>query len=129
MWDYIIKNLLKKDIKEEAEIHKTLPISYVESHQKTKIKSKESANTFSSSNHPKQTNVLKRILICPVCNIPMQTKIFPVSQVEIDECPKCKGIFLDKGELQEIMGTNIEIQLKDKPIVIYSPHGLNKIDD
>jgi len=123
MWDYIIKNLLKKDIKEESNIHKTLPLSYVESHKKTKIEPKESANT-SSLNHPKQTNIPKRILICPVCNIPMQTKIFPISQVEIDECPKCKGIFLDKGELQEILGADIDIELKDKPIVIYSPHGL-----
>jgi len=124
MWDYIIKNILKKDIKEESNIHKTLPLSYVESHKKTKIEPKESVNTFSSSKHPKQTNIPKRILICPVCNTPMQTKIFPISQVEIDECPKCKGIFLDKGELQEILGADIEIEHKDKPIVIYSPHGL-----
>jgi hypothetical protein len=76
MWDYIIKNILKKDIKEESYIHKTLPLSYVESHKKTKIEPKESENTFSSSKHPKQTNIPKEFLYVPYAIYLCRQKFF-----------------------------------------------------
>jgi len=38
---------------------------------------------------------------CPVCNV---TLLMAEKQgVEIDYCPKCRGIWLDRGELEKII--------------------------
>ena len=41
-----------------------------------------------------------RIVECHFCNVDM--KILMVKDVEIDKCPKCEGVWLDKGELEEL---------------------------
>ena len=41
-----------------------------------------------------------RIVKCPICNIDMKTIM--VKEVEIDKCPKCEGVWLDKGELDDL---------------------------
>lgn len=38
---------------------------------------------------------------CPVCAIPMDE--VPKSGVLIDICPRCKGIWLDRGELNRLL--------------------------
>ena len=43
------------------------------------------------------------IMECPKCKIAMKKRI--LQEVEVDECEKCEGIWLDKDELR---------QLKDK---------------
>jgi Zn-finger nucleic acid-binding protein len=132
MWDYIIKNLLKKETKESSDISKTKPIFKIESYDKNKINVKDEhykQDFLSLKSKHKTSYSNTRILNCPICNIPMERKIFPLSKVEIDECPKCKGIFLDKGELQEIMGIDIKISQKNKAFIVYSPKGINKIDE
>lgn len=40
--------------------------------------------------------------ICPRCNIPM--KLQTKKGVEIDRCPKCKGIWFDANELDRLTG-------------------------
>ncbi len=38
---------------------------------------------------------------CPNCNVPL---VMSVKQgVEIDYCPQCRGIWLDRGELNKII--------------------------
>ena len=48
---------------------------------------------------------------CPKCQTEMTVKTY--KGVEIDRCPSCKGIFLDKGEMEKIedqqMGAIIDI--------------------
>lgn len=40
---------------------------------------------------------------CPKCEMPMQKHLFsPIDRIEIDECPKCAGVWLDAGELAAI---------------------------
>lgn len=41
-------------------------------------------------------------LNCPVCKSVMQER--NMHDVTIDECPQCRGIWLDRGELQKILG-------------------------
>ena len=38
---------------------------------------------------------------CPVCSVPLG----PVQRVgiEIDVCPRCRGVWLDRGELQKLL--------------------------
>jgi uncharacterized protein len=38
---------------------------------------------------------------CPACNI--ELKMSERSGIEIDYCPKCRGVWLDKGELDKII--------------------------
>jgi len=38
---------------------------------------------------------------CPICNIPLN--ISERQGVEIDYCPKCRGVWLDRGELDKII--------------------------
>ncbi len=38
---------------------------------------------------------------CPVCRI--ELKILERNCVEIDYCPQCRGIWLDRGELDKII--------------------------
>lgn len=38
---------------------------------------------------------------CPVCDV--ELKIAERQGVEIDYCPQCRGIWLDRGELDKIL--------------------------
>jgi Zn-finger nucleic acid-binding protein len=38
---------------------------------------------------------------CPVCDLPMNE--VRKNNVMIDVCPKCKGVWLDRGELNQLM--------------------------
>ena len=38
--------------------------------------------------------------LCPVCQLPLQTA--PKQKVEIDCCPQCGGVWLDRGELEQL---------------------------
>jgi len=38
---------------------------------------------------------------CPICNIDM--RLHEREGMEIDECPKCGGVYLDQGEIEELI--------------------------
>ena len=38
---------------------------------------------------------------CPICDIEM--RITEREGVEIDYCPQCRGVWLDRGELEKIL--------------------------
>lgn len=40
-------------------------------------------------------------MLCPVCSI--ELKIPCHQNVEVDTCPKCRGVWLDRGELDKII--------------------------
>lgn len=41
---------------------------------------------------------------CPVCSVPLTMS--ERQGVEIDYCPKCRGVWLDRGELDKIIARN-----------------------
>ncbi|HAP32458.1 MAG TPA: hypothetical protein DCQ14_05330 [Firmicutes bacterium] len=41
-------------------------------------------------------------MMCPVCNN-VDLKMAERQGVEIDYCPKCRGVWLDRGELDKII--------------------------
>ena len=43
------------------------------------------------------------LLMCPNCQSNMQT--LNRSNVEFDMCPTCRGVWLDRGELEKLMGS------------------------
>ena len=46
------------------------------------------------------------LLMCPNDNSPMQT--VQRSGVEFDMCPSCRGVWLDRGELEKLIGAAME---------------------
>ena len=41
-------------------------------------------------------------MMCPVCD-DVELKMAERQGVEIDYCPKCRGVWLDRGELDKII--------------------------
>ncbi len=67
-----------------------------------------------------------RILTCPVCQIPM--KLRTIGKIEVDECPRCLGVFLDRGELQSLSAgdlSSFEGGSEEAQSLVYTPHGLS----
>jgi uncharacterized protein len=50
---------------------------------------------------------------CPVCNV--QLAISERQGIEIDYCPKCRGVWLDRGELDKIIELSSPIASKTTP--------------
>jgi hypothetical protein len=49
---------------------------------------------------PSKVNVRKKMK-CPACNVEMN--LTERQEVEIDFCPQCRGVWLDRGELDKII--------------------------
>lgn len=45
---------------------------------------------------------------CPVCNVTLQ--MADRQGIEVDYCPKCRGIWLDRGELEKLMERSAEME-------------------
>jgi|TARA_B100001971_G_scaffold214326_1_gene251100 Zn-finger nucleic acid-binding protein len=55
-------------------------------------------------------------VLCPICSIRMQPHKYKNSkEVNVDECYKCGGFFLDSGELKEIRDT----YMSDAEVEVY----------
>lgn len=53
-----------------------------------------------------------------------------IGQVEVDQCPECQGVFLDRGELRALRGgverSSFELSDDgDEGFIIYTPEGLS----
>ena len=51
------------------------------------------------------------LLLCPNCNVSMQA--VKRSDVELDMCPSCRGVWLDRGELEKILEGAREVRTQD----------------
>lgn len=49
-----------------------------------------------------QSKFIKTNKICPTCNQPMSSLTYDQSKVQIDICPVCNGVWLDKDEIDNI---------------------------
>jgi uncharacterized protein len=47
------------------------------------------------------------MLLCPTCRVDLY--IAKRQDVEIDYCPQCRGVWLDRGELDKIIKRTIEV--------------------
>lgn len=48
---------------------------------------------------------------CPVCNV--ELKMADRQGVEIDYCPQCRGVWLDRGELDKIIDRSSSLSYDD----------------
>lgn len=56
---------------------------------------------------------------CPVCQVPLQ--ITDRQGVEIDYCPQCRGVWLDRGELDKIIARSEEYPPTTSPKMTRTP--------
>ena len=47
---------------------------------------------------------------CPVCNITLN--LSERQGIEIDYCPQCRGVWLDRGELDKIIEKSIPLEIQ-----------------
>ncbi len=52
---------------------------------------------------------------CPLCNVPLHMTVR--KDVEIDYCPQCRGVWLDRGELDKIIErSNADLESAPQPV-------------
>lgn len=59
------------------------------------------------------------LLLCPNDNGSMQT--VQRSGIEFDICPTCRGVWLDRGELEKLLAGGREAEPDDRPVHGQSP--------
>lgn len=52
-------------------------------------------------------------MLCPVCQVALI--MTDRNGVEIDYCPKCRGVWLDRGELEKLIERNSQYDQKPSP--------------
>lgn len=58
-------------------------------------------------------------LLCPVCRVDL---VMTERQgIEIDYCPKCRGVWLDRGELDKIIERSARAETQDAQTQPYAP--------
>ncbi len=68
--------------------------------------------------HPEKFKAKKQRYDCPNCSKPMNILDYDNTTVEIDYCSNCKGVWLDKNELQRIIDA-LEAELVTKSMGAY----------
>lgn len=58
-------------------------------------------------------------MLCPVCRVDLV--LADKQGVEIDYCPQCRGIWLDRGELDKIIEKNASYEATARPMPDYPP--------
>jgi len=53
-------------------------------------------------------------MICPVCG--GQLRAVDRSGIEIDICPQCKGVWLDRGELEKLLQREAQMEADPAPM-------------
>ena len=58
---------------------------------------------------------------CPVCRVPLAMS--DRQGIEIDYCPQCRGVWLDRGELDKIIERSGPAAPAPRPAPSYAQHG------
>jgi uncharacterized protein len=58
---------------------------------------------------------------CPVCRVPLAMS--DRQGIEIDYCPQCRGVWLDRGELDKIIERSGPAAPAQRPAPTYAQHG------
>lgn len=58
---------------------------------------------------------------CPVCRVPLSMS--DRQGIEIDYCPQCRGVWLDRGELDKIIERSAPQAAPQRAAPSYAQHG------
>lgn len=77
--------------------------------------------TFGSDYRPRETSAMK----CPTC--PDSVLVMSDrSGIEIDYCPSCRGVWLDRGELDKIIERSSATVPADRPVETAAPAAVSR---
>ena len=66
-------------------------------------------------------------MTCPHCKVPL---VMSERQgVEIDYCPQCRGVWLDRGELDKLIERSAEFEARPSTQAASAPYRRNDDDD
>lgn len=65
---------------------------------------------------------------CPICD-DVDLKITERQGIEIDYCPKCRGVWLDRGELDKIIERAAKVEQEYETRLSSSHHHSSRYDD
>ena len=68
--------------------------------------------------HPEKFKAGRQKYDCPKCNVKMEVLDYDHTNIEIDYCKSCEGVWLDKGEIQKLIAA-LENELVSKPLNEY----------
>ena len=123
MWEFLVKGSRNQGLKRESsDIHQAHGPTRTGKEARVDRETEKRQASMSDGKPPKRG---VRRLSCPVCHTKMD--LVYVHDVEIDRCPDCLGVFLDKGELEAVSGHDFSQYVKgrhDKRVLVYTPHGL-----
>ena len=125
MWEYLVKSKRPVRPNESSDIHPVRQPQNPAAGSKVHLH-EDGTSDDSSRSAQKQNPASQRVLDCPVCHVPMNREM--IGGVEIDKCPSCAGVFLDKGELAVLSKSRFEPTQGDaagQEFLIYTPHGLS----
>lgn len=60
---------------------------------------------------------------CPICAV--ELKIAERQGIEIDYCPQCRGVWLDRGELDKMIERSMTVQPRREPEPTSRPYREN----
>jgi Zn-finger nucleic acid-binding protein len=62
---------------------------------------------------------VKQGMLCPVCKTDLM--MTDRQGVEVDYCPRCRGVWLDRGELDKIMERSAAMEAQPQPMAQHAP--------
>ena len=66
-----------------------------------------------------RTNDQVAAMLCPVCRVPLAMS--DRQGIEIDYCPQCRGVWLDRGELDKIIDRSVPPEAPAAPAATPQP--------
>ncbi len=64
---------------------------------------------------------------CPICNVDLAMTVR--QDVEIDYCPQCRGVWLDRGELDKIIDRTVPTNVPRPGIITGQQNEYREYDD
>ena len=64
------------------------------------------------------------MLLCPACMV--ELGIAERQGVEIDYCPKCRGVWLDRGELDKIIDRSSAVPSRQQAYTEHDPYSRSR---
>jgi Zn-finger nucleic acid-binding protein len=51
---------------------------------------------------------------CPTCDVPLDS--LRVGEIELDECPRCQGVWFDRGELHAVLTSRMALKARPRSV-------------